>query len=121
MSNPLFSIARYLSKDVLTPGGRCIGTLKDLIGDERSGKLTYFIIEGKEKELYAIHHSYFYQLQSPVAMVFDQELGNKDFDYFADLPTDYLDDPVYTCIDLLQQEIPELVTAEHRSDNEFPR
>ncbi len=120
MSSPLFSVIRYLNKDILTPGGFRIGKLVDLVGDERTGKLTYFIVEGKGQDLFAIHHSYFYQLPSPEAMVFDQELGNKDFDYFADLPADYLEEPVYTCIDLLQQEIPELVTAEHRSDDDFP-
>lgn len=120
MPTPLFSVANILHQKVSTPGGLNIGKLIDIVGDERTGAMSYFIIEGKQDKLYAIHHSYFYQLDTPPSLIFDQELGDDDFDFFTDLPVIYNETQVYTFSDLLEYEVPTLVVAEHRSDDESP-
>lgn len=120
MPTSLFSVAGYLNQKVFTPNGSTVGILVDIVGDEATGKFTYFIVEGKQDKLYAIHHSYFYQLTSPPSLVLDQGLGNSDYDFFIDLPVIYNETQIYTFTDLLELEAPSLVTAEHRSDDEVP-
>ncbi|MEM6772542.1 MAG: hypothetical protein AAF597_18335 [Bacteroidota bacterium] len=120
MPTPFFSIVGFLNQPIHTPNGEVVGTLIDIIGDERTGSFTYFLLEGHDAKLYAIHHSYFYHLSFPSSLVFDQNLGDDDQDLFIDLPAAYQDVDICSLTELLHSAIPNLVMAEHISDDEPP-
>lgn len=119
MSDLTFSIARFLGAKIITVDGIVAGDLRDIVGNGKSGFMTYYMINCPFSEaVYAIHHSYFMVDIEDKVLTFDAQRGGLTNDLFPDLPGSYDDVPVYTCEDYIDSVLPNLQLANHRTDNE---
>lgn len=121
MHSPLFSIARYLNTTIVAANESVVGQLVDLIGDKKTGQLSYILLkEKKTAVLYAVHYAYFRIDEDNDRLIFDEAQGDGDHDLFPDLPECYDDEDIHNSVELIRNVIPSLALADHRSDNESP-
>lgn len=119
MSDPTFSIARFLGAEIVTVQGIVAGYLRDIVGNGESGSMMYYMVNCPLSEaVYAIHHSYFIVDITEKVLTFDVKGGVVNNDIFPDLPEFYEDLPVYTCEEYIDSVLHHLQPANHRTDNE---
>ena len=123
MHHLIFSISALLGTDIVMKDGVTVGTLEDVICNKDSGRITFLMISagpyvGRESELYALHHSYFYLNGDDEVLIFDPKGGTNDASFFIDLPDHYDDATVHDFARFSSIILPYLTTASHRSDND---
>lgn len=123
MHHLIFSISALLGTEIVLKDGVTVGTLKDVICNKDSGRITYLMISadpntGQSRELYALHHSYFYLNGDDEVLIFDPNTGTDDASFYIDLPDHYDDATVHDFTHFSSVVLPRLTSASHRSDND---
>ncbi len=123
MHHLIFSISALLGTDIVLKDGITVGTLEDVICNKDSGRITYLMISagpyvGRDGELYALHHSYFYLNGDDEVLIFDPNTGTDDASFYIDLPDHYDEATVHDFTRFSSVVLTHLTSASHRSDND---
>ena len=73
-----------------------VAIVYDIVCNKDTGKITYFVLcpqhgdQGEPAaEYFAVHHSYLYFDGEDQLLTYNAKLGNDDYGYFVDLPSQY--------------------------------
>lgn len=124
MHHLIFSASALLGTDLITTDRVSIGTLEDIVCNKENGQITFLIVSaggylGRNDQLYAIHHSFFFLNGDDEALIFDLNRGDRSIVHVPDLPEHYEGSHILPFSAFQENILPHLSLAEHRSDNEL--